>query len=172
MQDFLLMWLWSSHVPCWDMLEKQNRSALIMAASLNMVIPLITPALTPALFNKGHRGEGAEINLEWILIITPNYWTLHIRSCIGALDISLAVSLPARPPCPLHPTNSFLPYRNSSLNPWLGSLSLLCAPRDACTYTSNTSHSSPIFGLSVLPTRLSMGRDVALLLFLMLQLPE
>lgn len=37
------------------------------------VILLIISALTSALFNKGHRGEGAGFNLEKIIILAPNY---------------------------------------------------------------------------------------------------
>lgn len=42
-------------------------------ASLNTVTPLITPALTSAIFSKGPSGEGTVLNLELIIIIAPNY---------------------------------------------------------------------------------------------------
>ena len=51
----------------------RDETALIMVASLNTLTPLISPALTSALFNKGRREEGARFNVELIIIIAANY---------------------------------------------------------------------------------------------------
>lgn len=85
------LWLWSSHLSFWDTLERWNRSALIVLASLNTLAWLISPALTSALFNKGCRGESARFNLELIIIIAANYQILHIRSCIVAFHILVLI---------------------------------------------------------------------------------
>ena len=50
-------------------------------------ILLMTRALIPVSFIKGQNGEGAGFNLELIVIIAPDNWTLQYQVLYGAVLI-------------------------------------------------------------------------------------